>query len=96
MRKHGKTDDNQTAIVDALRRVGACVQSLASVGDGCPDLLIAYRGAWFIAEVKNGALSPSRQALTDDEIFWHDRFGSRAPVHVVTSIEDALRMIGAL
>ena len=44
MRKFGKTDANHADIVDALRRVGASVVSLASVGNGVPDLLVGFNG----------------------------------------------------
>ena len=35
-----RVDDNHVAVVEALRKAGAMVQSLAAVGDGVPDLLI--------------------------------------------------------
>ncbi len=38
-----RVDDNQREIVKALRAVGACVQSLAEIGQGCPDLLVFYK-----------------------------------------------------
>ncbi|HJP47915.1 hypothetical protein [Acinetobacter venetianus] len=44
MRRAAKIDANQTEIVKALRKFGASVQSLASTGKGCPDLLVGFRG----------------------------------------------------
>jgi len=41
-RRAARTDDNQTLIVEALEGAGASVQSLASTGNGCPDLVIGY------------------------------------------------------
>lgn len=43
MRRAARTDANQTAIVEALRKCGASVQSLAAVGKGVPDLLVGLR-----------------------------------------------------
>lgn len=91
-----RLDANHPQIVDALRRVGARVQSLAAVGGGCPDLLVAFRGAWYVLEIKDGAKPPSHRALTPDEVRWHADFGDAAPVFVVTSPEEALYVIGAL
>ena len=44
VRKYAKIDDNQPEIVKALREIGCSVQSLASVGGGCADLLVGYQG----------------------------------------------------
>ena len=38
--KHGRVDGNQTAIVEALRRVGCSVQPISDLGHGIPDLLV--------------------------------------------------------
>lgn len=84
-----KVDNNQKEIVRALRNVGAGVQSLASVGKGCPDLLVLYRGKWFVMEVKTefGKLRPA-------QIRWIKTF--RDEVVIPRNAEDALRVIGAL
>ena len=92
MRRAAKIDANQPAIVDALRKCGAFVQSLAAVGNGCPDLLIGYRGRTFLIEVKDGSKVPSAQKPTPDQLFWHACWvgGSLA---VVNDIEGALRIL---
>lgn len=51
-----RTDETQRDIVDVLQRLGFSVFSLASVGRGCPDLLLARQGQTFLAECKNGIL----------------------------------------
>jgi hypothetical protein len=86
MRKHGKIDANHTEIVRALRDMGAFVQSLADVGNGCPDLLVSFRGKWFVFEVK----SPGGK-LTPDEAKWHNE--ARASVFVVYSAGEAIRVL---
>ena len=91
-----RVDANQRAMVAALRKVGASVQSLAAVGQGCPDLLVAYRGQWFVVEVKDGGKSPSRRRLTEAEADWHAEFSQRAIVHIWATIDEALRDIGAM
>ena len=91
MRKHGRTDANQAAIVKALRKAGASVQSLASVGDGCPDLLVAYRERVFLVEVKDANQPPSKRKLTPEEKWWHETWRSR--VYIVESVEEALDII---
>lgn len=91
-----RVDNNHVEIVKGLRAVGAEVQSLASVGNGCVDALVAFRGVWYVGEIKDGAKPPSKRKLTDDEIDWHEKFAPHAPVHIWTSLEDALRTIGAI
>lgn len=56
MRRAARTDANQSEIVATLRKCGCSVFSLAAVGKGCPDLLIARAGRTYLAEVKNGVL----------------------------------------
>lgn len=70
------------------------MQSIASVGKGVPDLLVAFGGAWYVAEVKDGNKSASRQKLTVAEQAWHEQFSPKAPVHVWASLNDALETIG--
>lgn len=88
-----RVDANQAEIVKALRDVGAFVQVLSSVGKGCPDLLVAYRGVWSLIECKDGKKSPSAQRLTDEQITWHAAAQEKAPVYVVNSVEAALQAI---
>lgn len=92
MRLRGKIDRNQPEIVRALRKLGASVQSLADIGQGCPDLLVGFRGQNFVMEVKDGLAVPSKQRLTTDEQEWHQ--GWRGTAIVVTSVTDALLAIG--
>lgn len=94
MRKHARTDGNHREIVEALRLSGAAVQSLATVGNGCPDLLVAFRGAWYVIEVKDGSKPPAHRRLTASEQAWHDTFSAHAPVYTVTSVDQALVAIG--
>lgn len=95
MRRHARLDSNQESIVTALRAVGCEVQSLASVGSGCADLLVAFRGHWFVAEIKDGDKKLSAQKLTPDEIKWHNKFGAKARVHTWHSVKEALWTVGA-
>jgi Holliday junction resolvase len=95
MRRAAKLDDNQRSIVQRLESHGAFVQSLASIGKGCPDLLVGYRGAWNIIEIKDGAKPKSAQALSPDEIEWICKVRNRLPVHVVRNEQEALKAIGA-
>ena len=93
MRYAARVDANQTQIVSALRAAGATVQSLSAVGQGCPDLLVGYHGHLYLIEIKDGANVPSKQLLTDDQKKWHDAW-TGSPVHVVRSIEQALKILG--
>lgn len=89
MRRAAKVDVNQAEIVAALRGVGASVLPLHRVGHGCPDLLAAYRSTLYLLEVKSGPKEP----LTDDEAAFVASW--QGPVAVVTSTDDALKVIGA-
>ena len=94
MRRISRVDANQRQVVAALRGAGASVQLLHAVGEGCPDLLVGYRGGNFLIEVKDGQKPPSAQKLTPQQEIWHrDWRGHRV---VVNSPEAALAAIGVI
>jgi hypothetical protein len=82
-----KIDQNQVEIVDALRKHGAFVVSLASVGKGVPDLLIGYKRHTILMEIKFG-----NNKLTEDQIVFHGKWQGGV-LAVVTDIESALRVL---
>lgn len=85
MRRRGRTDANQAAIVEALRQVGWKVQSTASLGGGFPDLVIARGYDVRLVEVK-----APKGRLTEDQQRFHQEQGW--PVSVVRSVDDALNL----
>lgn len=84
--RRAKTDTNQTEIVLALRSVGASVQCLHTIGKGCPDLLVGYRGQNFLLEVKRG-----KAKLTGDEPDWHEAW--QGQVAIVRDVAEALSVL---
>lgn len=92
MRKYGRVDANQGEIVSALEKIGCTVVSLASVGDGCPDLLVGFKGKNYLLEVKDGGKTPSKKKLTDDQVKFFAKW--RGQVSKVESIFEALQEIG--
>lgn len=86
----GRTDANQNAIVRALRQVGASVESLSSVGRGCPDLLAGFRGEDYKLECKT-----DKGELRDSQEKWNQNWRGRPPITARTP-EEALRAIGAI
>lgn len=93
MRRAAKVDANQAEIAAALRTVGATVQSLAAVGNGVPDLLVGFRRATYLLEVKDGKKPPSARELTTDQIAWHLEWNG-GPCVVVNSVCEALAAVG--
>lgn len=91
MRLRGRIDSNHAAIVKALRACGCSVQSLASLGKGVPDLLVARCGKMWLMEVKDGDKCPSQQRLTEDEELWICRW--HAHVHIIRSVEEAINVV---
>jgi hypothetical protein len=86
-------DGNQPAIVAALRQSGCSVQSLASVGGGCPDLLVARAGRLWLMEIKDPSQDLNKQRLTPAQILWHFDWKSR--VHIVKTPGAALAVVDA-
>ena len=88
----GKTDANHREIVAALLQAGCSVQTLASVGCGCPDLLVGHGNINFLLEVKDGSKPPSDRQLNDAEKKFIRAW--RGQVRVVHSVDEALKAVG--
>ncbi len=87
-----RTDANHQEIVNALRRIGASVVDLSGVGDGCPDLLVGFRGKNYLMEVKDGAKKPSERRLRKTQVeFFQNWTGQAAKVEIIA---DALAVLG--
>jgi hypothetical protein len=86
-----RTDRNQAAIVKAIESIGASVQCLHTVGGGCPDLLVGFRGINFLFEVKDGEKAPSKRKLTNVQKEWHPLW--RGSAHIVKNSEEAIEIL---
>lgn len=84
----GRRDSNQAEVIEELRKAGISAISLASVGDGCPDILAGFRGITMILECKDGSKPPSARALTAAEREFHATWNGQ--VAVVNSPEEAV------
>lgn len=94
MRRAAKTDDNQTEIVNALRRAGCSVTVTSAVGDGFPDIAVGRGQATFLLEIKDGSKPPSARKLTRDQEQWHGSWRGHAAV--VHSVNEALQAVGLI
>lgn len=92
MRLAAKIDENQPAIIGALRAIGASVEPLHRVGRGCPDIAVGFRGRNYLIEIKDGRKPPSARDLTGHQKVWHASW--RGQVDVAESVADAMRIIG--
>ncbi len=87
-----KVDANQAVIVDALRKIGACVIDLSASGEGVMDLLVCYRRRTWMVEVKN--LKGRGDILTPAQIKLHAAIGDAGcEVHIVRSVDEALALV---
>lgn len=89
MRRAARVDANHSMIVAALRQVGASVQDLAKVGQGCPDILVGYRGRNYLMEIKVTKGKP-----THAQDVWHLTW--QGQVVIVRDVDEALHVIGAI
>lgn len=87
-----KIDGNQEQIVEQLRALNISVQHLHTIGKGCPDLLLGFRGQNFLVELKDGSRKPSERKLTPDEEKFFAKW--RGQVNKCECLEDILKLIG--
>ena len=86
-------DDNQRAVIAALRQMGCSVQPLSMVGDGCPDIMVGYKGRNLLFEIKDGDKPPSCTKKTQKQEYWHRVWGGQ--VATVHSSDDAIMYVKA-
>lgn len=86
-----RVDANQAAIVHVLRGLGCTVQPLHTVGAGCPDLLVGFRGRNFLVEIKDGSKPPSERELTPAQKAWHMCWNGS--VAIVSDQDEAVSLI---
>lgn len=94
--KARRKDANHNTITGVLRQVGAELLETYQL-PAALDVFVAYRGRWVLLEIKDGTKPPSARKLTEDEAATVARIArTGAPVHVVTTPDEALKAIGAL
>ena len=89
MRRNAKVDANHPEIVAAFRKLGASVLSLANLGRGVPDLLIAWCGVTMLVEVK----APKGKETEDQLRFFEDWQGQ---IFIVRDTEGVLTVVRLL
>jgi Holliday junction resolvase len=82
-----RVDSNQVEIVKELRRLGMEVEHLHSVGKGCPDILVGYKGKNVLLEIKRD----EKAKLTPDQVLWHHSW--KGQVTVVSNVIDAIKAV---
>lgn len=89
-----RKDENQTLIVEAMRKAGVFVTILSD--DGVPDLLCGYpKTGWTLLEVKNPAQIPSKRKLKPkQEVFFAFAHAVKCPVFKIETIADAFAAVG--
>lgn len=85
MRRAARVDKTQEEIVVCLRLIGASVQLLHTVGKGCPDSIIGFKGKTYLVEFKTG----EKAEFTPDQLAWNLDWKG-APVLRFNGVSDAL------
>lgn len=89
-----RADRNQPVIAAAARAVGATFQHLHTIGNGCPDAIVGYRGVNYLIEIKDHAKPRSQRKLTEDEIAWHSAW--QGQVATIETTDDLYQLIGVI
>jgi Holliday junction resolvase len=88
MRRHGRTDANQTAIVTALRQLGAMVMIISSHGQDYPDVVVGFQGRAIALEIKN---PKGRNRVSSGQAAWMACWPG--PSAIVRSVEEAVAVV---
>ena len=85
-----RVDENQKQLVHTFIALGASVLNLSRVGQGCPDLLIGYKGKSVLVEVKS-----AKGTFTEPQIKFMQNWRGGA-VSRIDSVDAAIRLIKML
>lgn len=91
MRYAARIDQNQPEIVTALRKIGAQVACTSTVGQGFPDLVIAFRGRNILMELKDPKQPLNKRKLTPAQVIFHSEWTGE--LYVVETIEQAIEIL---
>ncbi|CAB4123418.1 hypothetical protein UFOVP42_63 [uncultured Caudovirales phage] len=92
MNKYAKrVDANQLQIKHTLIALGCSVLDLSSVGRGCPDLLVGYKGNSVLVEIK----SSTKASFTEPQVKFMQEWRGGA-VSRIDSVDAAIRLIKML
>jgi hypothetical protein len=86
-----RVDENQRTITHTFIAMGASVLNLSTVGRGCPDLLVGYRGNSVLVEVKKDP----KATFTEPQIKFMQEWRGGA-VSRIDSVDAAIRLIKML
>ena len=86
-----RVDENQKQLVHTFIALGASVLNLSTVGRGCPDLLIGYRGKSVLVEIKRD----NKATFTDPQVKFMQEWRGGA-VSRIDSVDAAIRLIKML
>ena len=92
MRRAARVDGNHAEIVDCFKKLGCSVLSLAPLGKGVPDLLVAIKGITWLVEVK----MPKGKETADQIEFAATWKGCRAIVRDFAGVESTVKTMKLL
>ena len=89
MRRNARVDKNHSEVVEAFRKLGASVLSLAPLGRGIPDLLVAIGGVTWLIEIKS-----KKGKENDLQLEWAENWrGARAVVRDTQGVETVVKLM---
>jgi len=86
-----RVDENQKTLIHTFIALGASVLNLSTVGRGCPDLLIGYKGKTVLVEIK----SSEKSKYTDPQVKFMQEWRGGA-ISRINSVDAAIRLIKML
>jgi hypothetical protein len=92
-----KKDDNHDEIVDEFKRLGCGVKDVHNLPDFV-DIIICYKSATVMVEIKDGAKPPSARQLTFGEKKFSDEWiakgGKWACIETIEQANELVKSIG--
>lgn len=87
-------DANHAEIVRTLKECGCSVLDLAGVGSKCPDLLVGFRGANTLMEIKTDSRNKYLRQHEEKQREWREAW--RGNACLVTTPHEALKAVGVI
>jgi hypothetical protein len=89
-RRVHRVDANQKEILQVARQMGAMALPITDLGQGAPDVLIAWRGSNYLWEIKNKA---GKNIIGKEQQDWMDNW--RGQVCVIRTTQEAIEFLNS-
>jgi len=92
-KKYGaKKDANHFEIMNYLKKLGAYVLDMSTLGQGVPDLMVLINGKNYLVDIKNPKTGYGRRGLNERQKRWAEEWQG-GKVYLISTVDEVILLI---